>query len=627
MKARAFLLVSLAFLIASCAKEDKPIVPENEEITTPGDSVNYESFYYCVNVNKGKGTKVTLDGGNYVFEEDDALYVISLNDPDHDGEEAGKVWGKLPIDPADVGKTSASFSGPIYKEGGFDPYDDLPMKATLVSEGDKIHEISSNKVTATVYPQTTNSIAPDLATAVSWYGDFTGTSTYSAASYSLSQNSAFITITVTFDEASGIATTAKDVTLSFKTNPNATSNDRTATISKLAENNYVTGVLAVPGGSPVLDYDNLSVSWDGIYKYFSFSSAAAGTSLAANQQYTFSRTVEDDFYNDFFTIENATVSNVTLTFREPDGTDVPHGDGIIQKSTDGVNWETIVEDNTSESIHRGWIGKAPAASIILTASGTAGDKVYLRGTYVSYQSAVGKGNVIQMTGNCYAYGDMMYMVGTMISSVYTKGTDLGAQAFNRFFYSNNKLLSMDGRDGSSELRKLEIGTSAMDFWVSQSSCKQMFNGCKNITMAPELWSNKVRKFSTPGTKDTGSNIDLDEDGYYFTETAYSQMFKGCTGLLFAPMIALTTPHYNTFGEMFYGCTSLRYIQCLAKIPTLGSTFSTGWVNSVPNPALPLKAYFIYNKDLGDVDAATTYWGGRGNNGIPNGANWIILPSE
>ena len=199
-----------------------------------------------------------------------------MDDPGHEGTEAGKVWGKLEIASGE-GETSASFSGTINKEGGFDPYDDLPMKATLVSEGDKIHEISSNKVTATVYPRTTNSIAPDLATAVSWYGDFTGTSTYSAASYSLSQNTAFITITATFESESLITTSGKSVNVSFETSPNAISNDRSAAIITTMSGGkaIATGVTGVPGGSIVLDYDNLTVSWDtdgvpgdDVYKHF-----------------------------------------------------------------------------------------------------------------------------------------------------------------------------------------------------------------------------------------------------------------------------------------------------------------------------------------------------------------------
>ena len=289
----AFLSIMLgSVLLLSCSKEDKPVAEEGVINT---DTLGYEKIQYSVNVNKGKGTKVTLDGGNYVFEEDDALYVISLNDPDHDGEEAGKVWGKLPIDPEDVGKTSASFSGTIKKAVGFTPYDELPMKATLVSAADKIHVRDlpdDEKVTSTVYPTGSNSIAPDLATAVSWYGDFTGTSTYGAANYALSQGSAFIKFKIIAGGLNGSYT----IILSDDANPIPTP---ILSQTLAVEDGDVLFTIARPGGSTVLANPLITIK-DGDDVVWTRYFGGASTSLALGKLYAVTDEIDlgDIFYSD-----------------------------------------------------------------------------------------------------------------------------------------------------------------------------------------------------------------------------------------------------------------------------------------------------------------------------------------
>ena len=280
----AFLSVLLgSVLLLSCAKEDKPVA---EESVTDTDTVGYEKIHYSVNVNKGKGTKVTIassgvNEGKYVFEAGDALYVIS------DGVDAGKVWGRLDIDPGDVGTTSATFSGDIYKEPGFTPYDDLPMKATLVSAGDEIHATSDNKVTATVYP--TDAVAPDLATAVSLYSDFTATSTYGEKNYSLSQGSTFVGFKII---AGGLNDDYTIVLSDDNTNPMLSKDDFTV------EDGDVLFTIALPGDTELNNpYITIEDGGDVVWiRYF----GGASTELDRGKLYTVTDVINlgDIFYSD-----------------------------------------------------------------------------------------------------------------------------------------------------------------------------------------------------------------------------------------------------------------------------------------------------------------------------------------
>ena len=280
----AFLSVLLgSVLLLSCAKEDKPVA---EESVTDTDTVGYEKIHYSVNVNKGKGTKVTIassgvNEGKYVFEAGDALYVIS------DGGDAGKVWGRLDIDPGDVGTTSATFSGDIYKEPGFTPYDDLPMKATLVSAGDEIHATSDNKVTATVYP--TDAVAPDLATAVSLYSDFTATSTYGEKNYSLSQGSTFVGFKII---AGGLNDDYTIVLSDDNTNPMLSKDDFTV------EDGDVLFTIALPGDTELNNpYITIKDGGDVVWtRYF----GGASTELDRGKLYTVTDVINqgDIFYSD-----------------------------------------------------------------------------------------------------------------------------------------------------------------------------------------------------------------------------------------------------------------------------------------------------------------------------------------
>ena len=120
-------------------------------------------------------------------------------------------------------------------------------------------------------------------------------------------------------------------------------------------------------------------------------------------------------------------------------------------------------------------------------------------------------NYFASTAKYYAYGD--------ISSLYNWGDtvpcikDLFRQNTNLYSHSEKRLV-------------LPAKT------VTYECYKEMFLGCTNLTVAPEL----------PATI-------LEQDCYY-------SMFSGCTNLLMAPELPATTMKDNCYRQMFNGCNSL-----------------------------------------------------------------------
>jgi hypothetical protein len=89
---------------------------------------------------------------------------------------------------------------------------------------------------------------------------------------------------------------------------------------------------------------------------------------------------------------------------------------------------------------------------------------------------------------------------------------------------------------------------------------------------------------------------------------YSNIFRGCTNMVKAPVLPATSLKNNSYNAMFYGCSSLNYIKCLAtSISATGCT--SNWVNGVAATGTFVKAASIGNWTTGD-------------NGIPSG--WTVI---
>ena len=551
------LVFSVFVLMFSCSKED--YTPEQEPVVNKENTIAY-----TVTVREGASTRASLNGNSYIFQEGDKLYVTGDND---------NVHGVLDLT-AGAGTGSATFTGDLSYPSGSEPDPKLKLNATLVSVNDKIHDITSRTgfVSATTYPTSVNALASSLEEAVEWYSDFTGEGEYSKKIFTLHQNSAFIAFNLTFAEATGIRNS--EASINVDVIPNAfSSSRRSGTVTKASSSDNVSFVAAFEGDIYLLAYDNLVVSWTGgsgtVTKEYSFKSS---TTLEANKKSTFARTVADADGSDWFTIE-AIENGTEIKLKKPKG-DKFTGEGKIEYKKEGVaDWTSFVFEDNVQTI----------------ATLAAGEKLYMRGTYSCYQQALNPGTpVLQFTKPCYAYGDMMYMLGTKDDSgnFVAKGTDIQAEGFNRFFFNNVNLKSRDGRD-KGEVKKLTIGSIGGTLY--RSACKQMFDGCASLTIAPVLLS---------------KTIDNEPE----TQTHYSGMFQNCSKLEIAPLINITTPGTNTYGNMFQKCTSLQFIRCTSTSKS-NNNFATTWVVGVPENV----GVFVISKD-----APNNFWNGK----YPSG--WTVI---
>ena len=139
---------------------------------------------------------------------------------------------------------------------------------------------------------------------------------------------------------------------------------------------------------------------------------------------------------------------------------------------------------------------------------------------------------------------------------------------NSTFYSNYKgvkwVLS-DKADCSGNIQTL-LNWENPPTSISTSSCYSfMFEGCINLTTAPEL----------PATT--------------LAELCYYYMFSGCTSLTTAPALPATILAKKCYSHMFYLCANLTKAPALPATTLEGSCYSNmlrGCTNLIKAPALP-----------------------------------------
>ena len=194
MKKNSFLWAALsmtaALVMTACSNDDNA----NE---SPAQQNAAKTIPYTVTVNGGEGgatTRATVDSDNKTlkFANGDKLYITGTN-----------IQGVLDLQAGDEGKASgATFSGDLNYSGSGTPTSDISLTATLVSaQQTDGSEVTINATTGAVtvnYP--TTSYCADVATAVQKYSRLTGTSTYGAKSFSLTQQTAFLNFEITFKD-------------------------------------------------------------------------------------------------------------------------------------------------------------------------------------------------------------------------------------------------------------------------------------------------------------------------------------------------------------------------------------------------------------------------------------------
>lgn len=181
-------MMAATLMTTSCSNEDSAV-------ETPAQQNGAKTIPYTVTVNDGATTRATVDSDNKTlkFAAGDKLYVTGTD-----------IKGVLNIQTGAT-TTSATFSGDLTYSGSGTPASDLSLTATLVSAQQNVGtEVSVDATTGAVtvnYP--TTAFCTSVNDAVQKYSNLTGSSTYAAKSFSLTQQTAFLNFEITSSGSTG----------------------------------------------------------------------------------------------------------------------------------------------------------------------------------------------------------------------------------------------------------------------------------------------------------------------------------------------------------------------------------------------------------------------------------------
>jgi hypothetical protein len=397
----------------------------------------YRTIHYKAQVGNQAQTRATVDGGNhYVFEETDRLYMASTQDPE-------QLYGILYLT-AGAGTGTALFEGDLYCSEEFELSDDTPVKVTLVNNNDRIHSLENGRISATQYP--TDQYAPDFATAVKYYSDFTQVSTFGSHDFSLAQNSSFLIFNIRM--SSNEVKAGNNVTAQLSS---AGQSLWSSTVSAF-QDGKLQFVTAFKGGEVSLQSASLTLSW-GNDKSKVFQHIA-NTQLQANNYYTINRSTLD--YKGFriIAIQNGTTVHFNHT-----------GDGLKYSTDGGDTWTEYNEE----------------ADIPLN----AGQDLCFKGNKSNYKNLYnGSNNKPIFTTE----GTKVYIAGHIMSLIagdeYSDNTPMPEDAFNGAFSkgtdANNTDIAIDSTN-----------PLILPSTVNARCYKNMFRGCVNLLTPPDLPSETV----------------------------------------------------------------------------------------------------------------------------------------
>ena len=309
-------------------------------------------------------------------------------------------------------------------------------------------------------------------------------------------------------------------------------------------------------------------------------------------------------------------TNCPVTPPTPDPIDYSSQYLIIEAIEDGTFTFTGTSSNSlSYSLDDGQTWTA-LASGTASPTVTAGNKIMWKGITTPNRYGIGK---FSSTGRFNTYGNIMSIV---YGDNFEGQTVIGNFQFYSLF-DNSKVVSA---------KNLVLPATTL----AQECYLQMFQGCTNLTSAPELPATTLAQecyaemfidctslVNAPALPSTTLAEACYVSMFYgcrnltsapalpsttLADYCYDSMFSRCSSLVTAPQLPATTLREGCYQSMFNGCTNLNNIKCLATDIT-ASYCTPNWVDGVAASGTFTKA------------SSMTDWT-TGTNGIPSG--WTVI---
>ena len=196
----AALSMTAALVMTACSSD------EGEIIENPAAPQAQKTIPYTVTVSDDAATRATVSDDptdrKLYFASGDKLYITGTD-----------IKGVLDLQAGDEGKTTgATFSGELAYSGSGSPADDLSLTATLVSAQQTVGtQVSVDDAGAVTVNYPTTAYCATISDAVQQYSRLTGTSTYGAKAFTLTQQTAFLNFEITFADGTGAGETLSAV--------------------------------------------------------------------------------------------------------------------------------------------------------------------------------------------------------------------------------------------------------------------------------------------------------------------------------------------------------------------------------------------------------------------------------